>query len=665
MHALALGVLRYSSPQISAAKAANTMSIPSYWGNKELSDYLKLDEEGVIAKALENPDFHDKPGRRRKKNTVESMGNKLPWPTTTTVATVVKMGLERFWNSIDKEVEEKSLPLSMIEKIGLKKEAVHQWVKGIWKDILEARAPWLPHDAYLKLLFLFGEQSGGDQRAFGGYDIILFDEAQDANPCMATIVMRQQAKKLGIIVVGDPYQRIYGFRGAGNEAFDDIKFKPVKTIYLTWSFRFGDEVADLANIMLRALGELVPVNGARKIDKVRAAVSMEEDFGVGNFAYEENTPPEHPGEPFTVIFRKNITLIEYAISFALEHPNHKLYLRIQRNFQKTTLFNTLREAFSLYHDNIRASTYPLKSWKSWEDLKLHVEAEAEDGGVPDSPILTMVVQLEPRLKDPLFREHLRRIEANVLDDTSRHLADVVLITAHQAKGLEWDRVQVAPDFKPDYSLRNRVSRTKYLKEEACVLYVALTRARKELIVSGPLRGWIAGDRGWERTFLQLMVPGEQGGVGCYFCAIQLDGPGSYPHPHGDEYGYLKCLERVLLRVEETVGCASFSGRMHREFALEQSAVPEEKAAVSTVMCLRCANAVVLARPPELQDLAGVDRILEVLGMYGKGVESVEVGWAERKAWDEAGAAKLETEMVEGWVEGGCWRTWREVREEMA
>ena len=79
------------------------------------------------------------------------------------------------------------------------------------------------------------------------------------------------------------------------------------------------------------------------------------------------------------------------------------------------------------------------------------------------------------------------------------------------------------------------------------------------------------------------------------------------------------------------------------------------------MCLRCAQAVVLARTPELPEVAAVTRMWEALGSVGAG-ESVDVRWAERKAWDEVAATKIESERVEGWVEGGQWRAWREARE---
>lgn len=79
------------------------------------------------------------------------------------------------------------------------------------------------------------------------YDCILIDEAQDLTPAIIATIMSQKCPK---ILVGDPHQQIYGFRGAKNAmalALAD------HTFYLTKSFRFGPEIAYVAACILDAL----------------------------------------------------------------------------------------------------------------------------------------------------------------------------------------------------------------------------------------------------------------------------------------------------------------------------------------------------------------------------------------------------------------------------
>ena len=46
------------------------------------------------------------------------------------------------------------------------------------------------------------------------YDVLMLDEAQDAAPVMADIILQQEG--CAKILVGDPHQEIYSFMGAKN-----------------------------------------------------------------------------------------------------------------------------------------------------------------------------------------------------------------------------------------------------------------------------------------------------------------------------------------------------------------------------------------------------------------------------------------------------------------
>jgi len=108
----------------------------------------------------------------------------------------------------------------------------------LWKIMLSGKDSnvGMIHDGYLKLFQL--------SNPILGFDCILLDEAQDINPVIADIVISQKCSK---IIVGDPHQQIYSFRGA-----QDIlsKIHSEKLKYLTHSFRFTSDIANLANLIL-------------------------------------------------------------------------------------------------------------------------------------------------------------------------------------------------------------------------------------------------------------------------------------------------------------------------------------------------------------------------------------------------------------------------------
>ena len=82
------------------------------------------------------------------------------------------------------------------------------------------------------------------------HDILMIDEGQDMNPAMLEVFKEQNTTK---IIVGDPNQQIYMFRGAVN-ALGSIEAK--YTYHLTQSFRFGPQIAFAANTCLQILQKL-------------------------------------------------------------------------------------------------------------------------------------------------------------------------------------------------------------------------------------------------------------------------------------------------------------------------------------------------------------------------------------------------------------------------
>jgi superfamily I DNA/RNA helicase len=78
------------------------------------------------------------------------------------------------------------------------------------------------------------------------FKVIIMDEAQDLNRTMVEWARNQT--DAGVILLGDPLQRIYGFRGCV-DAVAEIQCDRV--LPLTSSFRFGPAIAGVANALVR------------------------------------------------------------------------------------------------------------------------------------------------------------------------------------------------------------------------------------------------------------------------------------------------------------------------------------------------------------------------------------------------------------------------------
>ena len=97
----------------------------------------------------------------------------------------------------------------------------------------------ITHDFYLKL-FQLGKVSLNRK-----YDIILLDEAQDSSTLVLDLINSSNVN--GIVIVGDKFQQLYGFRNATNimPLFGGKEYK------LTTSFRVSQNIANIANIIIK------------------------------------------------------------------------------------------------------------------------------------------------------------------------------------------------------------------------------------------------------------------------------------------------------------------------------------------------------------------------------------------------------------------------------
>lgn len=158
--------------------------------------------------------------------------------------------VERFCQSADREITYWHVPRQDgLDKPSQRSFADHvvSLANRIWADVQDANGHRFKFDHchYLKIWEL---SDAGIKVKIGGRtkspDVVLYDEAQDANPVVQSVVASQKSQ---VIVVGDRAQSIYGFTGAVN-AMDS--FDAPHRLRLTKSFRFGPAIAEVANQLL-------------------------------------------------------------------------------------------------------------------------------------------------------------------------------------------------------------------------------------------------------------------------------------------------------------------------------------------------------------------------------------------------------------------------------
>ncbi|GAB4093500.1 DEAD/DEAH box helicase [Flaviaesturariibacter terrae] len=312
------------------------------------------------------------------------------------------------------------------------------------------------HDFYLKKFQL--------QRPQLPFDYILFDEGQDASPAMLDVFLQQPATKL---IVGDAHQQIYSWRGAVNA----LEAVPFAAYGLTASFRFGPDIARLAVQVLSWKGyfgdiPLIDIKG--------------------------NGKPKGEGGAATIA-RSNLGLLLAAIRFITDNRSVE-HIYFEGNINSYTYAEegaSLYDVLYLYNgqpDKVRDPL--LRELGSLEGLEEYIEKTEEAG-------LATLLEIVREYGNEIF-DLLRALKARHVGDTERHKAGMIFSTVHRAKGMEYDTVHVAADFVTEAKLERLASKKEPLNrvrtfEEINLLYVALTRARKELHIPESLlpKGYVA------------------------------------------------------------------------------------------------------------------------------------------------------------------------------
>ncbi|TDG96882.1 hypothetical protein EPR50_G00233280 [Perca flavescens] len=397
-------------------------------------------------------------------------------------AKVVTTTLDAFMASTDETINTSHVPCSrrgkhsIREYIGeVEKELFVEDATMIWnkmKDLNETKkdAYYMTHDGYLKLWQLqIPKPSLSDK-----YDVLFIDEAQDCTPAIMDVLLSQRCGK---ILVGDPHQQIYTFKGAVN-ALNIVDHTHI--FYLTQSFRFGAEIAYVGATILEVCKgvEKILVGGKQKggvcdetADKVAAAMRTGVSLCRGKTAILSRCNVSVFGEAVRLTDCNphcRIHFIGGVAGIGLDRIMDIWHLMEGRKFIRDPLIRS----FAKRHPE--GPFWALKTYvEQTEDLELDAK-------------VSIVEKYGKRIP-----ELARRLESCFEYDYNE--ADFIIGTVHKAKGLEFDTVMVTDDFakvpSSEHNLHHNpnFSFADIADDEWNLLYVAVTRAKTSLIVTKTVR----------------------------------------------------------------------------------------------------------------------------------------------------------------------------------
>lgn len=335
------------------------------------------------------------------------------------------------------------------------------YVQRAWQDVCshDGRLRF-EHDHYMKLWALTDPVLGAD--------FVLLDEAQDTNPVLEEVFLSQKAQR---VCVGDPAQQIYGWRSAR----DVMTGFPAEHLHLTQSFRFGEQIARVANRWLVHAESEMQLSG-------RGPAGSR----VGEVAH-----------PDAVLCRGNADAMREVLKFL------ELGVPVALTGGGSALLRIAKAAEELKSGR-RTSHPELFLFADWGEVQDYVE---HDKGGQD---LKAIVKLVDKYGPEQIQQAVNRL-------STEENAKVTVSTAHKAKGREWGSVRIGNGFTAP-AVDEEGIQTALNTSEARLIYVAVSRARHSLDPEGV---------SWIDEYEQAATPGDGTAAGRPLIELSLTGQLKY------------------------------------------------------------------------------------------------------------------------------------------
>lgn len=285
------------------------------------------------------------------------------------------------------------------------------------------------------------------------FDLVAVDEAQDYSPVALELTLNLAAAGARLVFVGDPRQSIFGFAGADPDAMQLITDRlAAKVLPLSVTYRCPRVHVELARELAP---EIEPAPDALA-GRVHLITEAELDDWV------------EPGD--LVLCRLNAPLIAICMRLtALGLPAFVRGADLEERLK--------RLAGRVFSSSMHAPDQQLQGFMHSEQRRL----ANSDLGLPAVAIARLRDEIAclSHLCTGVPEMELHDLEERIDAIFGGQPGTVTLSSIHRAKGQEADRVVLLyPELLPAPYARS----LRALRGEACVQFVALTRAKKELVM---------------------------------------------------------------------------------------------------------------------------------------------------------------------------------------
>lgn len=318
-------------------------------------------------------------------------------------------------------------------------------------------------------LYVCARDGFGD--SFKPLDWLYIDEFQDTNPTQMLVIDRIREASGGstrLVLIGDPKQAIYGWRGAGVQSFEmGVSRYRAEVLPLTTSWRCPREVIASAQ-------ELVPDIRAREdaadgsVETVPGADFDLSQVDDGDVVLCRNNAPLFELALQAIEANRKVNVAGKGLDKKVIRLFERLFRREDPSDGRTIFAQEIVRINDEYRDRPMAKSLLLDEVEAaravWEIVRSSGASYNDGWATPAA-----------------FYEDASRCLSEIFFDPAKdqNLEGLTFSTIHMAKGLEWDTVWF---YRPEL-IPSRAAITLggwHLEQEDNLDYVARTRAKRDL-----------------------------------------------------------------------------------------------------------------------------------------------------------------------------------------
>ncbi|WP_370250424.1 ATP-dependent DNA helicase UvrD2 [Nocardioides sp.] len=446
------------------------------------------------------------------------------------------------------------------------------------------------------------------------YKWFVVDEFQDVSPLQSALLDLWLGGRDDLCVVGDPAQTIYSFAGADASYLREFgsRYPGTTSVELVRNYRSTPQIVAAANALLQgSASRSVQLTAQRGPGSAVAYRGQSDEIEEARSVASRITALRDAGRPLgqmAVLFRINAQ--SEAYEDALSDAGIPYVVRgAARFFERPEV----REAVTRLRGSARAGATPADGdpWQSlvrdtlagmgWNAEPPQSRGQARDRWESWQALVDQADDFAATHR-PAEQEGLTAFVADLERRASEQHAPVAdgvtLSTFHAAKGLEWDVVFLVG--LHDGTMPITYAQTEaQIEEERRLLYVGITRAREELLISwaAARNPGQAGRRQPSRFLVPLLpdsarpgpaAPSRKGARTCAECGKPLKRGearrcADCPAPYDEElYEQLRSWRNERAQEEEIAPFLIFSNATLEAIATRRPRTPRDLLAISGI-----------------------------------------------------------------------------------